>query len=329
MISIMEINNTDITTWALPENAIARLGRGRATSIAFSPDSTRLAVATHIGLWWYELAEMQPIALWETERGMLSAVAFSNDRQWIATGNSDGTVKVLDIQNQQCIVEIGPRKLNNGVAELTFSPDGQHLAASRFHYVGTVSVWDSETGMSVAEFTVEEPKAKSGMFRPLCFSPDGTLLAFMSGDNEISVSQIATGRQIIARFTVHSPRVDSLIFSPCGEFLAAGIRKRDNESRTVEVHIWNIPKETIETAIEYDGYQVRLAYTSEGSLRVADIHKDEVIIRDASHQKKLDTFEHLGDTRAARFSPDGALLASAGFDGAILLWDMKPYTKLG
>ena len=308
---MMERNNTDITTWALPESAIARLGRGRAKNVAFSPDSTRLAVATDIGLWWYELPTMQPVALWETERGMVSAVAFSDDGQWIATGNLDGIVKVLDTQNQQYIVEIGPGKLNNGVAELTFSPDGQHLAASRFHYVGTVSVWDSETGRSVAEFTVEEPKAKSGMFRPLCFSPDGTLLAFMSGDNEISVSQIAAGEQIIARFTVHSSRVDSLIFSPCGEFLAAGIWKRSNESRTVEVHIWNIPKETVETAIEYDGYQVRLAYASEGSLRVADIHEDEVIIWDASDQEKLDIFEHRGDTRAARFSSDGQQFAIA------------------
>ncbi|MDE0399005.1 MAG: hypothetical protein OXL96_14505 [Candidatus Poribacteria bacterium] len=66
---MVKINNTDITMWALPENAIARLGRGRVRDVAFSPDGVHLAVATDIGLWWYELSTMQPVALWETERG--------------------------------------------------------------------------------------------------------------------------------------------------------------------------------------------------------------------------------------------------------------------
>lgn len=305
---MMEINNRDVTTWALPEGAIARLGRGKAKDVAFSPDGECLVAATDIGLWWYELATMQPVALWETKRGMVSAASFSDDGQWIATGNADGIVKVWNTQDQQCIMEVGERRLNHGVAQLTFSPDGQHLAASHYHF-HSVSVWSTKTGVSVANSELEEPKARSGRF-PLCFSPDGTRLAYLSRDNEISVKQIATAGQI-ARFTVHSSRVDSLVFSPCGEFLAAGIRKRNDERRTVEVHIWNIPKKTVETVIEYNGYQVRLAYSSEGALRVADIHEDKVIIWDASHQEKLDTFEHLGDTRAARFSSDGQQFAIA------------------
>ena len=316
MVPMMEINNTDITTWALPEAAIARLGRGKVKDVAFSPDGSHLAVATDIGLWWYALATMQPVTLWETERGVVSAVSFSDDGQWIATGNSDGIVKVWETQNPRCILETGKRMLNGNVSQLAFSPDGKYLAASHTfaHWVGSVPVWSVETGVAIAEFTVEDPKSKNGMFRPLCFSPDGTLLAFMSGDNQISVSQIATGEQIIARFTLHSPRVDSLVFSPCGEFLTAGIRKRNDESQTVEIHIWNIAKETMETAIEYNGYQVRLAYTSEGALRVADIHEDEVIIWNASHQEKLDTFKrrrHTGATRAARFSDEGQQFAIA------------------
>ena len=306
---MMDINNRDFTTWALPENAIARLGRGRVTDLTFSPDGECLVAATDIGLWWYELATMQPVALWETERGMVSTASFSDDGQWIATGNADGVVKVWNTQDQQCIMEVGQRRLNHGVAQLTFSPDGQHLAASHYHF-HSVSVWSTKTGVSVANSELEEPKARYGRF-PLCFSPDGTLLAYLSCDNEISVKQIATG-EYIARFTVHTPRVDgSLVFSPCGEFLAAGIRKRNDESQTVEVRIWNIPKETVETAIEYNGYQIRLAYSSEGSLRVADIHEDEVIIWDASHQEKLDTFEHRRHTRAARFSDEGQQFAIA------------------
>jgi hypothetical protein len=32
-----------------------------------------------MGLWWYEISSKSPIALWETERGMISAVDFSQN----------------------------------------------------------------------------------------------------------------------------------------------------------------------------------------------------------------------------------------------------------
>ena len=311
MPSMMKVNNSDITTWALPENAIARLGKGRVRDVAFSPDGTHLSVATDIGVWWYELAKMEPVALWETKRGMVSATAFSNDGRWIATGDADGIVKVLDTRNQQCIVEIGQReRFNRGIAQLRFSPDGQYLAASRYHFA-PISVWSAKTEAPILNFTVEKPKTRYGSLPfPICLSHNGTLLAYMSCDNKILVKQIETGEQI-AHFTVRSPQVDSLDFSPCGQFITAGIQKREGGSQTVEVYIWNILKETVETTIEYSGYQVRLAYLSEGSLRVADLYEDEVVIWNASEQEKLDTFEHRGRTGAARFSNDGRQFAIA------------------
>lgn len=315
MVPMMEINNTDITTWALPEGAIARLGRGSVKDIAFSPDGEYLlAVATDIGLWWYELATMQPIALWETERGMVSVVSFSDDGQWIATGNSDGIVKVWETQNPRCILEVGKRVLNGNVSQLAFSPDGKHLAASHVfaNWVSSVPVWSVETGVSIAEFTVEKPKAKSapGVFRPLCFSPDGTRLAYLSSANTISVTHLETQKHI-SQFNIHALRVDNLVFSPCGQFLAAGIRKKTDGNQTVEVHVWNVPKETLEIVTEYDGYQVKLTYLPEGSLKVADIYKNEVVIWDTSQQEKRGTFEHRGGAYAACFSSDGQQFAIA------------------
>ncbi len=40
--------------WHLPEGAKARLGRGKLNNIIFSPDSTRVAVPTSIGIWVYD-----------------------------------------------------------------------------------------------------------------------------------------------------------------------------------------------------------------------------------------------------------------------------------
>ena len=37
-IALRSIDGEDVTTWVLPEDAIARLGRGRSNDVAFSPD---------------------------------------------------------------------------------------------------------------------------------------------------------------------------------------------------------------------------------------------------------------------------------------------------
>ena len=41
----------DYTQWHLPEGAKVRLGKGEINEIAYSPDGTRLAVASSIGIW--------------------------------------------------------------------------------------------------------------------------------------------------------------------------------------------------------------------------------------------------------------------------------------
>ena len=89
--------NTDVTTWELPKGAIARLGRGIVSDLEPSPDGKHLAIATRIGVWWYELATMQPVALWETERGYVSALKFSYKGDLLAIGNADGHIKVWNI----------------------------------------------------------------------------------------------------------------------------------------------------------------------------------------------------------------------------------------
>lgn len=78
-------NNTkDVTTWSLPEGAIARLGRGCEPDFKFSPDGKFIGIGTSLGLWIYDQETLAPIALWETARGMIGEIAFSPN------GNSSG-----------------------------------------------------------------------------------------------------------------------------------------------------------------------------------------------------------------------------------------------
>ena len=73
-------------------NCPCRVG---APKLALPPGGVYFAVQTRIGLWWYEMSSKLPIALWETERGLIASADFSPDGEWIAIANWDGVLKVM------------------------------------------------------------------------------------------------------------------------------------------------------------------------------------------------------------------------------------------
>jgi WD40 repeat protein len=162
--------NTDVTTWALPEGAVARLGRGWVPDIAFSSDERYLAVGTWVGLWLYDLEMLSPVALWETKRGMVGCVTFSPNGKWVAVGNSDQVLKVLDIQKGACLTQV---ETDDYITGLTFSPDNRYLAAA-YASSYTVDIWHAETGEPFAKFTAMEKHSVQGtvILEVLCY---GTL----------------------------------------------------------------------------------------------------------------------------------------------------------
>lgn len=96
----------EANTWALPKGAIARLGRGVVQDLSLSPDANTLAVGSRIGLWLYDVPTKTPFALWDTERGVVRAVAFSPSGRLLATGNWDGGIKVWDAHSGRCLAKM-------------------------------------------------------------------------------------------------------------------------------------------------------------------------------------------------------------------------------
>ena len=278
-------NGDDVTTWALPEGAIARLERGGVGGKAFSPDGRYLAVATKIGLWWYEVATMSPVALWETERGMLSDIAFSPNGKWIATSNWDKVLKVWDIQRGVSIAKI---ELSDFRDSFIFSPDNRWLAIAN-RDTGNVEFRQPETGEIVSTLTGEAEKG--GVFRRITFSPDTRLLASTSRDNTnddaefIIVWDVESGERV-ACLIGHTGYIYRLRFSPCGRFLASG----GDEDGTVL--IWDVGSwQQIKAYTGYGKSEMIPSYSPDGTLRVAAVSYDDdtVTLWDLEKNVKLYT----------------------------------------
>ena len=129
------------TQWRLPEGAKARLGKGSITGdIVYSPDGTRLAVASSIGIWLYDAQTYQEVALLTGHTADVMSVAFSPDGKTLASGADwpDNTVRLWDaVTGQHKRTLTGHTHFVNSVA---FSPDGKTLASGSRD--GTVLLWE-------------------------------------------------------------------------------------------------------------------------------------------------------------------------------------------
>ena len=324
--------------WALPEGAISRFGRGSVMAMAVSPDGAYLAVATKIGLWWYELVTMQPVALWETERGMLGAITISLDGRLAATGNWDGVIKVWDIQRSTCITKIvhpglkKPVPRTTPIRSLAFSPDNQHLAATGFR-CEIVYTWNPRTGTPLATFHEPERETRSlypTLTRPVAFSPDSRLLACTApagatdGPDVVLVWDVVSGERI-ACLTEQQGFVCSLCFSPCGQTLAIGGYKGT-------VQVWNV--KTWEQQRAYQNYdataRMSVSYSQEGVLHALEntLESGTVVVWDVErHEKRYTYIEKEGDLEIqnALFSSSSHFVVAGAKEWAV--WspgDTKP-----
>ena len=135
-VSVLFLHNSvaqDYTRWGLPEGAKARLGKGRILDIAFSPDGTRLAVASGIGIWLYDVQTGAEVALLTghtVQAGrsrQFGSVAFSPDGKTLASGSRDATIRLWDVSTSQQKATLEGH--TGWVLSVAFSPDGNTLAS--------------------------------------------------------------------------------------------------------------------------------------------------------------------------------------------------------
>jgi WD40 repeat protein len=155
----------------------------------------------------------------------VTAVAFSPDRQRIATGADDRTIRIWDVATateQRVLTGHTDR-----IEALAFRPDGLRLASASGD--GTVRVWDPAIGNSVYSFTLP-----TKFVEQIAFSSNGQVLAASAGaDDEggnsyIEVHDASTGARIRG-ITLEWNNANPLTITPDGRLLSSGGAGEDGE----------------------------------------------------------------------------------------------------
>jgi WD40 repeat protein len=260
---------------------------GQVRAVAFGKDSRTLAVASGVagrsGAVVLLDLETGAIAPLEQARDEMLAVASSPDGKWLATGGTDATVRVWNLETKAAPLEL--KGHTDWISGLAFSPDGKLLATSSADK--TARVWKTDTWKEEFQLPVQITEPVGGV----AFATEGDLLAFaMGGPEEHSIrvwrtegafKEIDSSRPNARNQAMQTRPMDTGACLP----LAVAFAKAQPHSRMV---------------VGCTDKTLRLMGPGGNTIATAAGHTDWVY--------------------AVAASPDGLRLASGSLDGTVKIW---------
>ena len=144
----------DNTKVGLPEGAIARLGKGGINLMRFSPDGTRLAVGTDVGVWLYDVPDGKETALFTGHPGQVNALAFSTDGKILASGGHvNPVIQLWNLDTDSKLSTLTLPEEIQSISTLTFAKDNTILIS--LDESGNITYWDVKTYTKVLDIVTQ------------------------------------------------------------------------------------------------------------------------------------------------------------------------------
>jgi WD40 repeat protein len=274
----------------------------------------------------------------------LTTVALSPDGKRLAAGASDGTVTLFDVQTAK---RVGPLRFHEAaVTSLLFLADGDTLVSADLQF--GAAWWDAATGAAVAKSKVPGPTAAVSNRFPggasywhdvlerqdfftlrglsAFLSPDGRQLLAPSAD-AVAFYELASSQARAPKLL--RPRKGKFVVSGDGQLVVEGpdweqwyfgdfdgpLRLLDAATGAEKRVVANMPR-IRDFALSPDGKL--LAACSTDGVRLWDT---------ATGTLQAECGGHRGVVTTIVFSPDGAALVSAAYDGTLLVWEVAALTS--
>jgi WD40 repeat protein/DNA-binding SARP family transcriptional activator len=290
-------------------------------AVSWSPDGRYIAASGEdaTGVWDAETGGLRHTLLGHT--GSVLSVAWSLDSSRLVTGGADGTARVWAIgADVRELWSLSAQQTRSGIIGVAFSPDGTRVMAGDVD-ISAVQIWDLGPTGDAEWANLPAPGASQ-----VEFMPDGRrVVTSRQPARAVTIWDLQTGRELqtIGPATDFF-RFESFDVSPDGSSIAlGGWSTRTGYGGAAAARAWDTStgEELWRIGHELDVNEV--SFSPDGEHLVTASWDETAKIVDRSGRVIRVLRERGFILAAARFSPDGSLVATLAFGESphVTIWD--------
>jgi len=276
-----------------------------------NPDGSRLAIAGESGgLQVFDLESgAHPPGVESTglagHGATTSAVAYSPNGRYLASGDDDGVIVVRDALNWDILHNLSGHVTQ--VTGLAWSPGSERMASSSRD--GSVRLWDCERGAGIGIL-----RGHRGAVRAVAWDLSGKQLFSCGEDGAVNLWDVEDGR-LVRSFLGHTGPVHALDYDPNLERLVTG-----GSDRTVRV--WDVHSGTCRILRGHESAVREVAFDASGERVLSGDQNGKVYLWDSEGDLAATELRlHRDAVSDLAFDPSGKRLVSASEDHELIVWE--------